>query len=157
MTAGLEAAPLQMRDLTFNKVYIEPNPAFEADARDSASEFDWQDVDIRVWVGLGADEDDTEAEDAPAGYFVHVELTLLEAPEEGQPAPYQLSVDAYAWFSVSPAVPPEKRQDIVSVNGASLILGAIREQVANITARSRFGMLTLPTLRFTPEANNSTD
>ncbi len=156
MAAGLEAAPLQMRDLTFNKVYIEPNPAFEADAQSTASEFDWQDVDIQVSVGLGA-ERDTETEDAPAGYFVHVELTLPETPQEGKPAPYQVSVDAYAWFSVSPAVPPEKRQDVVSVNGASLILGAIREQVANITARSRFGMLALPTLRFIPEANNSTD
>lgn len=36
-------------------------------------------------------------------------------------------------------------------------IARIREQVANITARSRFGMLALPTLRFIPEANNSTD
>lgn len=157
MAASLEAAPLQMRDLTFNKVYIEPNPAFEAETQGSATEFDWQDVDIQVSVGLGAERDTETEDDARAGYFVHVEVTLPEAPQEGQPAPYQVSVDAYAWFSVSPAVPPEKRQDLVSVNGASLILGAIREQVANITARSRFGMLALPTLRFIPEANNSTD
>lgn len=51
-------------------------------------------------------------------------------------------------FRINKDVPLEKRYNLISVNGCSMLYGAIREQVMNITARSVHGMLVLPTASF---------
>lgn len=83
--------------------------------------------------------------------MVEMTVAIPNDPEDGKRAPYTLDIQAQAWIEVVDTIPSDKRREFVEVNGASLILGAIRELVLQVTGRSGLGPMLLPTLRFTPQ------
>ena len=69
---------------------------------------------------------------------------------------YSGQVIAVGEFVVNEGVPPETAQKLGVVNGASILYGAIREMVTNITARSLLGVpLILATMSFTETAEQA--
>jgi len=62
--------------------------------------------------------------------------------------PYMLDIQAVGVFTISDSVEESKRNQLIFECGAALVYGAIREMVANITSRSVFGRLMLPTPTF---------
>lgn len=149
MEQTLTLSPLQLRQLLFKRVSIEAVfPVQEAQSH-SAPSFDFTDTEIQLNVELGEREQDDLG--APYEYRMGVELKLIPSEAAKPQAPYRIDVAAQAWLSFyDHATPPERRRSIVEVNGASIVIGAIREEIARITARSTLGTLTLPTLRIIP-------
>jgi preprotein translocase subunit SecB len=63
-------------------------------------------------------------------------------------APYVGTVECVGGFEVVPEWPENKIEQLVSVNGTSLLYSSIRDMVCNITARGPWGSIMLPTQSF---------
>ncbi len=149
MDQALTLSPLQLRQLLFKRVSIEALFPVEHAPSHSAPSFDLTNTEIQLNVELGEREHDDL--DAPYEYRMGVELQLIPSEAAKTQAPYRIDVAAQAWLSFyDHDTLPERRRSIVEVNGASMVIGAIREEIARITARSTLGTLTLPTLRIIP-------
>lgn len=75
--------------------------------------------------------------------------------EDAPPAPYTGRLKAVGSFRVAAAFPEDRRESLIRVTGASILFGACREMLANLTARGPHGMISLPSISFidpkTPE------
>ncbi len=149
MDQSLTLSPLQLRQLLFKRVSVEALFPVEEAPSHWAPSFDFTETEIQLNVELG--EGEHPEPEAPYEYRMGVELQLIPSEASKTHAPYRIDVAAQAWLSFyDHDVTPERRRSIVEVNGASMVIGAIREEIARITARSTLGTLTLPTLRIIP-------
>lgn len=70
---------------------------------------------------------------------------------------YQGKLTIAGYFKIADAYPEPKRGDLIKITGASILYGACREMLANLTARSSHGMLSLPSITFveSPESTGT--
>lgn len=136
----MEPSIINLLGMRFAGVKVTPQPNDKVDDRDIEA-FDFEGVEIGE-----ASHTFLLNEDDPYLYGVILKLSIDNA--EGKIAPYDIEVCAVGHFRINKNVPLEKRYNLISVNGCSMLYGAIREQVINITARSVHGMLVLPTASF---------
>lgn len=151
MADQLAVSPLQLRQLVFTKIYVEPS-ACETEEEESAlwaPSFDFEGVNLGTEILLGQDP---RQKNAPSDF--NMLLTLKISNEAGKKAPYKIEVQAQAWF-VLDSFEPQKRKSLVHVNGGSMIIGAIRELITQLTGRSIYGPMLLPSLRLLPPTNNA--
>lgn len=73
-----------------------------------------------------------------------------------QESPYTARLTIEGEFEVDETYPAEMREDLIRVTGASMLYGACREMLANLTARSTHGMSTLPSVSFAVQKPTST-
>jgi preprotein translocase subunit SecB len=76
------------------------------------------------------------------------ELKVTISSNNETPFNYSGTVSITGIFEVHPDFPKERAEELIRVNGAGILFGAIREMVLNITCRSSKGPLVLPTLNF---------
>lgn len=77
-----------------------------------------------------------------------VELTLKGGPKEGgAPFPYQFEIGYIGIFD-GRELPADKRDDLVMVNGTSMLYGIAREVLLGLTARCDMGPMMLPSVQF---------
>ena len=79
-------------------------------------------------------------------WMLTVRVNIKRANEK--PIPYEGVIECIGIFKVSPQCPEDQIEKLVMVNGTSLVYGSIREMICNITARSTFDMLMLPSQSF---------
>lgn len=150
----MRPSPLQLRHVIYTKVSVLPNTtgkhAKGKDIPKRAVGFDFEGVGIRATVGTarreGQDED-------PRDFLVNLEVVIDN--KEGKPTPYGIDVGVVGVFNVLPSLAKEKRHDLVTVNGASILYGVIREIVLLLTSRFSAGALTLPGMNFEDSASTS--
>lgn len=75
-------------------------------------------------------------------------------PADSEPAPYSGKVEVRGWFTVAGAFPVERIPALIEVTACSILYGACREMVANLTARSAHGILSIPSISFEPVAKS---
>jgi len=85
----------------------------------------------------------------PLQYKVILRVNITPEDEK-EPCPYKGSIAVVGYFSIAAAYPEEKRSDLIKVTGSSMLYGACREMIANFTARSRHGILSIPSISFVP-------
>ncbi|MEI6302988.1 MAG: hypothetical protein WCR74_16215 [Betaproteobacteria bacterium] len=143
----MRPSPLQLRHVIYTKVSVLPNAIDKKTegklGSTSAVGFDFVGVSIRAKVGsaLKAGQDDD-----PRDFLVDLDIVIDN--KEGKPTPYGIDIGVVGVFNVLPSLPKEKRQDLVTVNGASILYGVIREIVLLLTSRFSSGALTLPGMNF---------
>lgn len=139
----MRPSPLQLRHVFYTKVSVLRNPSDVKEPRQHAVGFDFEGAKIGAKVGTalrkGQDDD-------PRDFVVNLEL-LIDS-KEGKPVPYIVDIGVVGVFNVLPSLPKEKRQDLIAVNGASILYGVIREIVLSLTSRFSAGPLTLPGMNF---------
>lgn len=145
---SVELSPLQMKQLIYTKVRVELAAGLEDAQQYWAPNFDLDGVEFLTEVTTAYPED--QASD-PVNFMVALRFAILNETEGKKRAPYTVDIHAQGWFELKPGLPVEKREDLVRVNGSSMILGAMREVISQLTARSGFGPLVIPTLRFLPD------
>lgn len=83
----------------------------------------------------------------PREYQLILALELGSSTPD-QESPYTARLTIEGEFEVAEAFPAEMREELIRVTGASMLYGACREMLANLTARSTHGMSTLPSVSF---------
>ncbi|WP_143066166.1 protein-export chaperone SecB [Burkholderia cepacia] len=161
----MELSPLQLVNFRFLKVLIEPatSPDIGNPLPRIETAFDFGGVQVQLELGHGHVDPVTPAANGEGEaveiqpYALTMGIRLLGA--EGKVAPYRIDVKCVGYFNIlTKAFPDEaRRQDVVVVNGASMLYGTIREMVSNITARSWHGELLLPSMNFGNDAPNKVE
>ena len=72
----------------------------------------------------------------------------LRPEDPTRSTPYTAQIIYTGIFTVVPEYPTDKVSDLVAVTGASILYGAAREMIANVSSRSSRGMITLPSITF---------
>lgn len=82
-------------------------------------------------------------------YRLVLEIQVKPATkQEKEFFPYFVAVRGRAFFSFKDPCPPEQADRTLRLNGASILYGLLRAQVAQITAQSVHGQFLLPTMNF---------
>lgn len=102
------------------------------------------DTDFRIAceTGYAVDEENPQRH--------RVSLKVVLGAEPGTRPPYVGEVEAVGYFKVLDGWPEEKIISLVSINGPSVLYGAIREMILNLTGRFPHGAIQIPTVRFPP-------
>lgn len=139
----MRASPLQLKHLLFTKVIVDPEVPFEEADKFKHGEFSFEGVvfDVHLATALAAGQ-----EDEPHDFMIKLSVGISNKKDTH--APYKIDIGVVGLFAVSDVIPIEDRNNIVTVNGASVLYGAIREQVATLTSRSYLGSMVLPTMDF---------
>lgn len=138
-------SPLQLQRLFFIKMLVEANPQYDGEKPAFDYEFSGTPFLFEVGCGPSSEEADNSNE-----FIVRVRLAIANENSDEQQAPYSIDLDAHAVFRLHPDFECEDRQDLVKINGASMVIAAMREQVSLLTGRSVYGPMTLPSLRVLP-------
>lgn len=141
-------SPLQLERLLFIKILVEANPQYD----DAIPAFDYEFNGTPIIFEVGCGPSDDEAEN-PSEFIVRVRLMINNESPDEQQAPYSVDLDAHAVFRLHPDFKCDDRQDLVKINGASMVISAMREQISLLTGRSVYGPMTLPSLRVLPAKN----
>ncbi|MGD7652772.1 MAG: protein-export chaperone SecB [Verrucomicrobiales bacterium] len=76
----------------------------------------------------------------------HVVLSVKFDASPPEEATFKGRFDYEGVFDIHPDFPEEKAPDLVRMNGGAILYGAIREQVLNLTSRSKHGPFEMPTI-----------
>lgn len=77
-----------------------------------------------------------------------IELRVHGGPGAENPEfPYDFEVTYFGYFEAE-KLPADLREDLVVVNGTSMLFGIAREQLLNLTLRFEFGPMLLPSIHF---------
>ena len=143
----VEMSPLQLVKLAYTGIHVEPFVHRDENEQELPPATEFSGVDIACRTGM---RPLPASENQPPEYMVEVGISLAEEQVAAHRLPYVVEVGAWGHFRLISDVDPAKRDSLVEVNGASLVVGALRELVADLTARCPYGTMTLPTLRFVP-------
>lgn len=84
-----------------------------------------------------------------AKYRLILEIQVKPAAKkEKEFFPYLVAIKGRAFFTFKEPCPSEEADRVLRLNGASILYGLLRAQVAQITAQSVYGQFLLPTMNF---------
>lgn len=133
----IKASPITARKIEFLRTLIEVND--KADPA-TVADFDFHGATIGWAFHTGQNDDGTT--------WVGVGFAAGNDSGEGPVCPYVVDIQAVGVFRLDDGFQGNNPEQFVFECGAALVYGAIREMVANITSRSAFGRLMLPTPSF---------
>ncbi len=135
----MKQSPLNLDHYRLLEVSVKPVAKFVA-SDDVYPEIN--DADLTAIVSLGEKDKDNDIAD----YAVRLKLSL--SPKKENSYPYTIVIEAEGFFSVAQDVfgSKEEEKNIVVVNGASMLFGALREVILTITGRFQYGSIMLPTV-----------
>lgn len=76
--------------------------------------------------------------------FLNLEMKALE----GKNTPYSIKMEMFGYFQVPDEMPEELREKMVKTNGSSILYGAAREIIREMTARGIYRKIYFPTVSF---------
>jgi preprotein translocase subunit SecB len=82
--------------------------------------------------------------------FLLILRVELGSSTPDQESPYTANLTIEGEFEVFEGYTAGSPDELVNITGASMLYGACREMLANLTARSTHGMSTLPSVSFGP-------
>jgi len=139
----MRSSPLQLKHLLFTKILLDPEVPFEEADTFKQGEFSFEGVvfDVSLTTALAAGQ-----EEDPHDFMIRLHVGISNKKETH--APYKIDIGVVGLFTATEKIKTEDRNNVVTVNGASILYGAIREQVATLTSRSYLGSMVLPTMDF---------
>jgi preprotein translocase subunit SecB len=87
-------------------------------------------------------------EDQPGRYVLMVSVKTNN--ETSKNAPYQFGIEAYAVLNVTGAADEAAEQAMITANGFPMIMGAIRERLAQLTSRAPWGRFLVNSIPLSP-------
>lgn len=148
----MKASPVQLMQLMFKHVRVEMDPEHQAPQMINplTDVFTFEGVNLSSEVGIG--EADMNHERGRV-YFVELRAVVDNVPNPAsarqQFAPYKIDVAVEGLILIPKgAEAVADPEDLAAVNGASMLWGAVREQVTTITSRMRAGPVVMPSMNF---------
>ncbi|MGC5809335.1 hypothetical protein [Ralstonia pseudosolanacearum] len=155
----MKVAPLSLNRLEFTEVYVETNEEFSAKNQNYAPQLDFNFRGAMFRTGSSLAFQNDELED-PKNFALNFELALEKKDQEkGFCPPYYFRFSVQAFLTLEKNVFDQTVEVFRAVRqtGYSMIYGAMREMLANITSRSSHGMLQLPTAQFQQQAKEEAE
>ncbi|HZY71851.1 MAG TPA: protein-export chaperone SecB [Edaphobacter sp.] len=84
-----------------------------------------------------------------------ISLTVRQAVLQDKNVPYEFTIKIWGLFAPTIAIPEERRPQVLLGAGSSVLYGAAREIVRDLTARGPYSPLLLPPVSFAPEAEKA--
>jgi hypothetical protein len=123
---------IQLRAHWFEALELKANPDFSPEAN--------QEEDYEIQVQFPPAQKVTGRE-----HHWQARLGVLLSPgKTEQPYRYEGRIEVTGVFETHPDCSETLEWEMVRMNGGSLLMGAVREVIAQFTARSRWGVLELP-------------
>ena len=147
----MRTAPIQLSQISFRRVSVELDaariPEDGSTPKDVSLDFDG--VNIATHVSFSP-ADESERSGTALFLALRVVIDNQASAEEGvRFSPYLVDIEAGALVHALPGAEAlGDIEDLVVVNGTSMLWSAIREQVCNLTARMPAGQVMLPTVNF---------
>lgn len=147
----MRTAPIQLSQISFRRVSVELDAARipEDGSTPTDVSFDLDRVKIATHVSFSPAD---ESEGPGTAFFLALRVVIdNQATDESDLrfSPYLVDIEAGAVVRALPGAEVlGDIQDIIVVNGTSLLWSAIREQVCTLTARMPAGQIMLPTVNF---------
>lgn len=136
----MKLAPIQLERYFLTEVNCQANPQFKTDQE---TRFSVNDLELAAAV--------RPIPDKPGRWQVSLTIKLQAGPNANSPYSFRLHlVGIMCWLG--PALPGEKLEALLRTNGPSMLYGAARETVRDLTARGPFPPLVLPSVSFIPGA-----
>lgn len=137
----MQPSIIQLLEISFVGIKVWPKPIEQFKEQNIAT-FDFNEVEI------GETSETFLLNNQDDSLFYGVMLHIAIENKRGKISPYDIDVRVVGHFKISKNIPKEKRENLVTVNGCSMLYSAIREQVMTLSSRSVHGMLILPTVNF---------
>jgi hypothetical protein len=102
----------------------------------------------RAGTQLVFDQQLQRMEDQPGRYVLMVSVKTNN--ETSKNPPYQFAIEAYAVLVVKGAADQAAEQLVITSNGFPMIMGAIRERLAQMTARAPWGRFLVNSIPLSP-------
>lgn len=137
----MKSSPLQLQHYHFTSLSIAVAEGFDP-SKMASGESPYPLIDskaLKVEIRAGEPESDGNV------LFV-VSVSVAYEPPAKSGFPYQFSATVEGVFTLDATDEGQDREKVVVVNGAEMLIGAIREQLLTLSARHRFGPMLLPTL-----------
>lgn len=147
----MKAAPIQLSQISFRRVSVEMDAArIPADGTPPSDvAFDFDKVTVQTHVSFTPVP---EVKEPGSSFFLTLRVVVDNEPTDDTEArfsPYLVDIEAGAQVR---AIPGSEVlgdvEDLVVVNGTSLLWSAVRELVCTLTARMPAGLVMLPTVNF---------
>ena len=87
-----------------------------------------------------------------AAWQIILQIQLRANPQRN--FTYSFDLDLVGYFDVAPEYPEDKRDQLLHVNGSSMLYGAAREIIRNLSAQGPFQPLLLPSVSFYPKKDS---
>lgn len=129
-----QQAPLQLEAYFIDSLSMKSNPLFDPSVESYEGDIM---VEPQHLVKRGSED------------LHQLVLRIQYAPRQGAEArlPYSIDVVGRGFFSFAePGVTREQRVEMLAVNGASILFGLLRAEVAHVTALGPSGSMLLPTV-----------
>jgi preprotein translocase subunit SecB len=134
----LNESPLRVEQHVFQEIHL------------SASEMD----EPRGGTGLRTSRT-VRKHDTDERRFLLTLTVEIDSSDPEQPAPYAARLVVSGYFEVADTYPLDRAAQLVEITGASILYGACREMLINLTARAPHGQLSLPSVSFIETAEDS--
>lgn len=146
----MRIAPIQVGEIYFSHINVELDTRHlpEGDEAPANVVFDFNNVTIVTKAGMTP----LPEGENPGRFLVTLRVQVENKNSkdaEQRFSPYLIDIEAAAQVAVLPgATDMDDKEDLVRVNGTSVLWSAIREQVSSLTARMPAGTVLLPTVNF---------
>lgn len=138
----MQLSPLQLLEYAVDSVEIRAVDGYDNAKRDPALVMPPQGMRMASDIGIAVLQEAASYSD----FGLRFKLSVTAEP--GTMLPYAVQVSMVGTVRMHDEPDRDKRQALALVNGISLLCGAARDVVAQITSRSRYGQMLLPTLNF---------
>ena len=132
---NMKPSPLQLTEYFLTDLHFSANNEFDP-AKDVPLKADH----FQVGVEAQPNKDDRRR--------WQIILKLQHQPAVDANVPYRFTVEIIGFFLVLPNFPEERIQRLVRTNGASMLYGAVREIVRDMTTRGPYLGVMLPSASF---------
>lgn len=138
----MQLSPLQLLEYSLEGVSITPVDGFDNAKSDPLLAFAPEGMKLQSEAGISI----LREQEAYSDYGLR--FTLALSAKEDASTPYDVRVSVAGSVRMHGGGTQDQRQKLALVNGISLLCGVVRDLVASVTSRSRYGQMLLPTLNF---------
>jgi preprotein translocase subunit SecB len=134
----MKLSPLQLESYFLTELTFGANQEFNPEKETKLAE-----TDLSVVPEIQRIKDDQRR------WQVTITVKLQSKPEANSPYAFTLTLIGIVW--TAPKLPEEGIEALIRTNGPTMVYGAAREMVRDITARGPFQPICLPSVSFLPE------
>lgn len=127
---------IQLNRYQIESVSVSPNDQFVPDLKSLTG-------DIATTISISPHKDDKRR------FRLALHVKIQRSPgKEARFFPYEIDIKGRGYFTFEREYSPNDMEHVLRLNGASILYGLMRGQIAQITAQSVHGQFLLPTLNF---------